>query len=58
MAQQVNQELATQLTPSMPSMRETVGTGNHKMAGAMVKAPDTLCDAGGSNEPIVAADMA
>jgi hypothetical protein len=38
-----------------PSMCETVGAGNHKMAAAMVKATDTLWDARGSNDPTVAA---
>jgi hypothetical protein len=40
-----------------PSMREAVGAGNHRMAAAMVKAVDTLWDAGGSHDPTVAAAL-
>ncbi len=38
-----------------PSMRETAGTGAHKMAAAMVKAADALWDARGGHDPTVAA---
>ncbi len=39
----------------LPSMREAVGAGTHKMADAMVKAADALWDARGSHNPTVAA---
>jgi hypothetical protein len=38
-----------------PSMRETVGAGNHQTAAAMVKAADALWDARGGHDPTVAA---
>ncbi len=38
-----------------PSMRETVGAGNHTTAAAMVKAADALWDARGGHDPTVAA---
>ncbi len=37
-----------------PSMRKTVGTGNHKLAAAMVKAAGALWEALGGNDPTVA----
>jgi hypothetical protein len=36
-------------------MRETVGTGTHGTAAAMVKVADALWDARGSHDPTVAA---
>jgi hypothetical protein len=47
--------LAMFLLQLPPSMRETLGAGNHKTAAAMVKAADTLWDARGSHDPAVAA---
>jgi hypothetical protein len=38
-----------------PSMRETVGAGNHKTAAAIVKATDPLRDTQGSHNPMVPA---
>jgi hypothetical protein len=38
-----------------PYMRETVGTGAHGTAAAMVKAADALWDAQGGHDPTVAA---
>jgi hypothetical protein len=38
-----------------PSMRETVGAGNHTTAAAMVKAVDAPWDAQGGHDPTVAA---
>jgi hypothetical protein len=40
-----------------PSMRETVASGNHKTATAMVNAADALWDALSSHSPTVAAAM-
>jgi hypothetical protein len=47
--------LAMFLISLPPSMRETVGTGNHKTAAAIVKAADALWDARGGHNPTVAA---
>jgi hypothetical protein len=41
-----------------PSMRETVGAGNHMTAAAMVKAADALWDARGGHDPTVSAATA
>jgi hypothetical protein len=41
--------LATFLVHLPPSMRETVGAGNHMTAAAMVKAADALWDARGGH---------
>jgi hypothetical protein len=38
-----------------PSMREVVGSGNYKMAAAMVRVVNALCDARDSHDPMVAA---
>jgi hypothetical protein len=38
-----------------PSMRESVGAGNHKTAVVMVSAADVLWDASGAHDPIVSA---
>jgi hypothetical protein len=38
-----------------PSMRETVGAGDHKTAAAMVKAADAIWDTHGGHDPMVAA---
>ncbi len=38
-----------------PSMRESVGAGNHTTAAAMVKAADALWDARGGHDPTVVA---
>jgi hypothetical protein len=40
-----------------PSIRETVGAGNHMTAVAMVKAADALWDARGGHDPTIAAVM-
>jgi hypothetical protein len=45
--------LAMFLVRLPPSMRETVGAGNHTTAAAMVKAADALWDARGGNNPTV-----
>ncbi len=42
----------------LPSMRKTVGAGNHKLAAAMVKAVDTFWEARGGNDSTVAAAKA
>ncbi len=47
--------LAMFLVHLPPSMRETVGAGNHTTAAAMVKAADALWDALGGHDPTVAA---
>jgi hypothetical protein len=47
--------LAMFLVHLPPSMRETVGAGNHTTATAMVKAADALWDARGGHDPTVAA---
>ncbi len=47
--------LAIFLVRLPPSMRETVGAGNHMTATAMVKAADVLWDARGGYNPMVAA---
>jgi hypothetical protein len=47
--------LAMFLVRLPPSMRETVGAGNHTTAAAMVKAADAMWDARGSHDPTVAA---
>jgi hypothetical protein len=47
--------LAVFLVRLPPSMRETVGAGNHTTAAAMVKAADALWDARGGHDPTVAA---
>ncbi len=47
--------LAMFLVRLPPSMRETVGAGNHTTAAAMVKAADALWDARGGHDPTVAA---
>ncbi len=49
--------LAMFLVRLPPSMRETVGAGNHTTAAAMVKAADSLWDARGGHDPTVAAAM-
>jgi hypothetical protein len=46
--------LAMFLVRLSPSMRETVGAGNHTTAAAMVKAADALWDARGGHDPTVA----
>jgi hypothetical protein len=46
--------LAMFLVRLPPSMRETVGAGNHMTAAAMVKAADALWDARGGHDPTVA----
>jgi hypothetical protein len=46
--------LALFLVRFPPSMRETVGAGNHTTAAAMVKAADALWDARGGQDPTVA----
>jgi hypothetical protein len=47
--------LAMLLVRFPPSMRESVGAGNHTTAAAMVKAADALWDARGGHDPTVAA---
>ncbi len=47
--------LAMFLVRLSPSMRESVGAGNHTTAAAMVKAADALWDARGGHDPTVAA---
>jgi hypothetical protein len=47
--------LAMFLVRLPPSMRETIGAGNHTTAAAMVKAADALWDAQGGHDPTVAA---
>ncbi len=47
--------LAMFLVRLPPSMRETVGAGNHMTAVAMVKAADALWDARGGHDPMVVA---
>jgi hypothetical protein len=47
--------LAMFLVRLPPSMRETVGAGNHMTAAAMVKAADALWDARGGHDPTVVA---
>ena len=47
--------LAMFLVRLPPSMRESVGAGNHTTAAAMVKAADALWDARGGHDPTVAA---
>jgi hypothetical protein len=47
--------LAMFLVRLPPSMRESVGAGNHTTAAAMVKAADALWDAQSSHDPTVAA---
>jgi hypothetical protein len=45
--------LSVFLTRLLPSMREAVGSGDHKTAAAMVRATDALWDARGSHDPTV-----
>ncbi len=47
--------LAMFLVRLQPSMRATVGAGNHMTAAAMVKATDALWDARGDHDPTAAA---
>jgi hypothetical protein len=47
--------LAMFLVRLPPSMRETVGAGNHTTAAAMVKAADALWEVQGGHDPTVAA---
>jgi hypothetical protein len=49
--------LAMLLVRLPPSIHETIGAGNHKMAAAMVKTADALWDAQGGYDPTVAAAM-
>jgi hypothetical protein len=49
--------LAMFLIRLLPSMREMVGSGNHKMAVAVVKAVEALRDARVGHDPMVTAAM-
>jgi hypothetical protein len=49
--------LAMFLIRLQPSMRETVGAGNHKTAATIVKVVDVLWDARGSHDLTIAAAM-
>ncbi len=50
----VSSELAG-VSSELPSMREAVSTGNHRMAAAVEKLANALCDARGGHNPTVAA---